>query len=59
MYHEVSRWPLTQTQVHARVSQCGICGKQSGAGTGFSLCSSVFPCQYDSTMALHSHISWG
>jgi hypothetical protein len=32
----VSRRPLTaESQVRARVNPCGICGGQSGAGTGF------------------------
>jgi hypothetical protein len=38
----VSRRPLT---AEARVSQCGICGGQTGTGTGFSPSSLVFPCQ--------------
>jgi hypothetical protein len=32
-----------------------ICGGQSGNGTYFSL-TSTFPCQYHSTMDLHTHI---
>jgi hypothetical protein len=36
MAQEVSRRPLTaEARVHARVSSCGICGGQSGIGTGF------------------------
>jgi hypothetical protein len=53
-----SRWPLNaEARVRARVNPCWICGGQSG--TGFSLSSSVFPCQYHSTVALQIHIIWG
>jgi hypothetical protein len=54
----ITGWPLTtEVWVHASVSPCGVCGGQSGTVTGYSLSSSVFPCQYYSTMALHFHIS--
>jgi hypothetical protein len=49
-----------EARVCARVSTCGIHGGQSVTGTGFSLSSSVFPCQYNSTVTLHTHfIVWG
>jgi hypothetical protein len=56
----VSSRPLTaEARVRARVNPCGICGGQSGTGAGFSPSSSVFLCQYHSTVALQSNIIWG
>jgi hypothetical protein len=53
MAQVVSRRPLTaEARVRARVNTCGICDGQSGTGTGFSPSSSVFPCQYHSTLAM-------
>jgi hypothetical protein len=38
----ISRWSLAaETQVRARVNLCGICGGQSGTGTGFPPSKSV------------------
>jgi hypothetical protein len=60
MAQVVSRRSLTaEVPVRARVNPCGICGGQSGTGTGFSPRSSVFPYQYHSIVALQTHIIWG
>jgi hypothetical protein len=50
MAQAVSRRPPTaEPRVRCLVSPCGICGGQSGIGTGFSPNSSVFPRQFHST----------
>jgi hypothetical protein len=52
MAQAVSRRPPTaEARVRSRVSPCGICGGQSGIGTGFSTSSLVIPCQFNSTGA--------
>jgi hypothetical protein len=44
MVQAVSHLPLTaETWIQARVTPCGICGGQSGTGTGFAPSSSIFP----------------
>jgi hypothetical protein len=57
----VSRRPLTaEARVRARVNPCGICGGQSGIGTGFSPEFFGSPLSiYRSTVALQTHIIWG
>jgi hypothetical protein len=60
MAQAFSRRPLTaETRVRALVSPCGICAGQSGTDTGFSPRCVVFPCQYHSAVALHTHIILG
>jgi hypothetical protein len=57
MSQAVNRGPLTaEARVHARLDPWWICGGQSGTRTGFSRSSSVFPCQYHSTVALHTNL---
>jgi hypothetical protein len=56
MAQVVSHRPLVVgSRVYAWVSTCGICGRQSETGTGFSVSSLAFSV----TMALHTHISSG
>jgi hypothetical protein len=55
----LSRRPLTaKAKVGTRINPCGICGGQSGTGTGFSPSSSVFSSVFHSTAALQTHIIW-
>jgi hypothetical protein len=50
MAQAVTRRPLTvEARVRFRVSPCGICGGQSGNGTGFSPSTSAFLCQFHYT----------
>jgi hypothetical protein len=60
MAQVVSSRPVTaEDRDRSRVNPCGICGGQSGSGTGFYPSSSVSPSIYNSTAALQTHIIWG
>jgi hypothetical protein len=60
MDQAVSRQPLmAETRVRTPGDPCEICDRQSGTGTGLFPSSSVFLCQYHSTVALQTHIIWG
>jgi hypothetical protein len=61
MAQVVSRRSLTaEARIRARVNPCGICGGQSGTGTGFFLRVIRFPLSLShSTVALQTHIIWG
>jgi hypothetical protein len=53
----VNRRPLTAVaRSRSLVSPCGICGGQSDTGKSLSSSSTVFTCQYHSTVAPHSYI---
>jgi hypothetical protein len=56
MAQAISHRPLT---VEARVTPYWVCGGQSSPGTAFYLNSSLLPWQYNSTIALLSHILSG
>jgi hypothetical protein len=60
MAQVVIRLLLTaEARVRARVNACGICGRQSGTGEGFSPSSCFTLSIYNSTVALQTHIIWG
>jgi hypothetical protein len=53
MAQVISCWPLTtEAWIRTHVSPCGDYSEQSGTGTGFSPNSSIFLCQYHSTIYL-------
>jgi hypothetical protein len=57
MAQAISSWPITaEARVRVHASKCGTYGKQSGTVTGFSPISSVFTCQYYSTVTPYSCI---
>jgi hypothetical protein len=50
----VNVWHLTvKSCVQSKASSCGVCGSQSGHGTGFSLSTSISSCHYLSTNPPH------
>jgi len=44
----------TKTQFRTQASPCNICGERRGTGTGFSLNTSVFTCEYHSGNVAHT-----
>jgi hypothetical protein len=60
---EVGRRSLiTERLDRSQESPCGICGGQSGTGSGISARTSVFLCQYSSMLHSfidHSHLTIG
>jgi hypothetical protein len=60
MAHAVSHRPVAaEVRIRALVIPCGICGVQSGTGTGIYMSSSVLSCHYHSTVAIYTHMSSG
>jgi hypothetical protein len=60
MAQAVNRWPLAaEAWIRDRVSPCWICSGQSDTEAASSTSSSVFSCQYYSTAAPYSYITWG
>jgi hypothetical protein len=50
--------PITAKALgRARYSPFWICGGQSDTGTDLSPSSSIFPCQYNSAVTLHTHLT--
>ena len=57
MAQAVSDWLFTmEARVQSQANPYGICGGLSGTGTGLSQSTFVFPCQYNSFIALISFI---
>jgi len=57
MAEALSRWPfIMEAGVQSHANPCGTCSRQTIAGRGFSLGTSVFPCQNHSTSTPNSFI---
>jgi hypothetical protein len=60
MAQAISRRPLTaEAGIRARVSPCGVLWWAKWHWDRFFPSSSVFLCQYHSTVGLHTHVSSG
>jgi hypothetical protein len=57
MAQAVSFWSLTEILIQLQASLCGICGAQSGTGTG-SPCVLQLPYATNIPLPLHTHISF-